>query len=75
MTDNHTKQALTFTVSDMTCGHCAGTIKKAIESGVPGAHVNADPATKVVSITGSSNRDLLAGIITGAGYTPTGVQV
>ncbi len=24
--------ALTFRVEDMTCGHCAGTIKKAIET-------------------------------------------
>ena len=74
MTDHHSHQALTFTVNDMTCGHCAGTIKKAIESAVPGAHVNADPVTKMVSVTGTDNRDILAGIITRAGYTPLEVQ-
>ena len=33
MTDNPAQQALTFTVNNMTCAHCAGTIKKPIESG------------------------------------------
>ena len=62
--------ALTFKVDDMTCGHCAGTIKKAIESSIPGASVHADPASKIVSVTGATDRDALAGIITSAGYTP-----
>ncbi len=44
--------ALAFKVEDMTCGHCAGTVKKAIEAGIPGTVVEADPATKIVSVRG-----------------------
>ena len=66
--------ALTFRVDDMTCGHCAGTIKKAIESSLPGTHVDADPASKLVSVTGNNDRGMLAGIIAKAGYTPAGIQ-
>ena len=53
--------ALTLQVEDMTCGHCAGTVKKAIETGLPGTSVEADPASKLVSVRGSTE----------AGYTPT----
>ena len=47
--------ALTLRVEDMTCGHCAGTIKKAIETGLPGTSVEADPASKLVSVRGSTD--------------------
>ncbi|WP_230983079.1 heavy-metal-associated domain-containing protein [Inquilinus limosus] len=44
---------LSFRVEDMTCGHCAGTIKGAIEGSIPGARVEADPVRKLVSVTGT----------------------
>nr|WP_281369213.1 heavy-metal-associated domain-containing protein [Microvirga mediterraneensis] len=58
-------------VDDMTCGHCAGTIKKAIEAGLPGTTVEADPASKLVSIRGSTDLTLIKALVTEAGYTPT----
>jgi len=54
----------------MTCGHCAGTIIKAIEIGLPGTRVQADPASKLVSVLGTSDRAAIAAIVTAAGYTP-----
>ena len=65
---------LTFRVDDMTCGHCAGTIKKAIETSMPGTQVNADPGSKLVSVTGAENFARLQEIVSQAGYTASPVQ-
>ncbi|HZH11958.1 MAG TPA: heavy-metal-associated domain-containing protein [Microvirga sp.] len=63
--------SLTLRVDDMTCGHCAGTIKKAVESTLPGTQVHADPASKLVSIRGTANLAAVRAIVTDAGYTPS----
>jgi copper chaperone len=62
--------ALIFKVEDMTCGHCAGTVKSALERGLPGAVVTTDPTARLVSISGTSDRSAAARLITEAGYTP-----
>lgn len=67
----HDADALAFRVDDMTCGHCAGTIKKAIESVLPGVEVNANPESKVVSVKGAAEFSKLREIVTAAGYTPS----
>jgi copper chaperone len=51
--------ALTLRVEDMTCGHCAGT------------QVDADPASKLVSVRGSTDLSSIKALVTEAGYTPT----
>jgi copper chaperone len=58
-------------VDDMTCGHCAGTIKTAIETALPGTHVKADPGSKLVSIRGSTDKDAISAILADAGYRAT----
>ncbi|MBF9234536.1 heavy-metal-associated domain-containing protein [Microvirga alba] len=65
-----TGAGLSVRVDDMTCGHCAGTIKSAIESSIPGAKVTADPQAKLVSVEGASDLAQISSIITLAGYTP-----
>jgi copper chaperone len=55
----------------MSCGHCAGTITKAIEAGLPGARVQADPATRLVSVRGTRDLAKVETLIVGTGYTPT----
>ena len=67
----HDSAALKLQVEDMTCGHCASTIKKAIEASIPGSQVNADPSSKVVSVTGTNDLAKLREIVTKAGYTPS----
>ena len=62
--------ALTLRVEDMTCGHCATTIKEAIETGLPGTRVEADPTSKLVSICGSTGLSSVKALVTEAGYTP-----
>jgi len=67
------QNVLTLQVEDMTCDHCAGTIKKAIETSLPGTRVEADPASKLVSIQGSADLTAIKALVTEAGYTPTAV--
>lgn len=61
---------VSFRVDDMTCGHCAGVIKGAIEKTIPGAAVHADPVSRTVSVEGVSDAARIADIIAEAGYTP-----
>ncbi|MFC4173273.1 heavy-metal-associated domain-containing protein [Microvirga sp. GCM10011540] len=63
--------SLTLRVEDMTCGHCAGTIKKAVESALPGTQVDADPASKLVLIRGTADLSAVTAIVAEAGYTPS----
>jgi len=77
---NHTSQpsqaakpdpsALVLRVDDMACGHCADTIRKAIETRLPGTQVEADPASKLVSVRGSADLTSIKALVTEAGYTP-----
>lgn len=64
-------EAVTLKVEDMACGHCAGTIAKAVEAELPGARVEADPATKLVTVRGTRDLARVEALIAGAGYTPT----
>jgi copper chaperone len=62
--------ALTITVEDMTCGHCAGTIARAVETGIPGTKVKADPTSKTVLVYGAPDPSSVRMLISAAGYTP-----
>jgi copper chaperone len=57
-----------FKVSDMTCGHCVGTVRKALEQAFPGAEVNVDLDTHKVVVEGERKKAEQA--IRDAGYTP-----
>ena len=67
----HESHALVLRVEDMTCGHCAGAIKNAIESTLPGTKVHADPESKLVKVSGPADLARLHEIVTSAGYTPS----
>ena len=60
----------TFRISDMTCGHCAGTISRAIAGVDPDARVAVDIPGKRVSVTSAAADDALMQAIRAAGYTP-----
>ena len=60
-----------FTVNDMTCGHCVGTVRKALEDALPGAEISVDLDTHKVSFTGDRAKGEEA--IREAGYTPEAV--
>ena len=57
-----------FAVNDMTCSHCVGTVRKALEEVLPGAEILVDLATHKVSFSG--DRAVGEEAIREAGYTP-----
>lgn len=44
----------TFTVPDMTCGHCEKTIRRALAEALPGADIGIDLTTHRVTVTGDA---------------------
>lgn len=63
----------TFSVPDMTCGHCASTITKAVKSEDPKAKVEVSLSERLVKVESSLSTAELTERITEAGYTPTAV--
>ena len=62
-----------FSVPDMTCGHCASTITKAVKAEDPQAKVEISLAEHLVKIDSALPRDEIEQRILEAGYTPRGV--
>ncbi len=58
----------TFAVSDMTCGHCVGTVRAAIARVLPGADVEINLDAHRVTVDGDAT--IAAAAIRAAGYTP-----
>ncbi len=44
----------TFTVPDMTCGHCEKTIRGALTEALPGADIGIDLSMHRVTVTGDA---------------------
>lgn len=63
MTEKHV-----FTVADMSCSHCEGTIRKALSDALPASDVTVDLTSHKVTFTGDKARGAEA--IREAGYTP-----
>lgn len=57
-----------FTVPDMSCGHCVGVIRNALQDGLPGATVAIDLATHTVTVDADPAR--AEALIRDAGYDP-----
>jgi copper chaperone len=62
----------TVNVEGMTCGHCAGTVTRAVGAveGVTGVEVDLDAGQ--VRLTGEADLAAVRSAIVDAGYTPTG---
>ena len=66
---------ITFQVPDMTCGHCASAITRAVAGVDPGARVDVALDACLVRIADArAGADALADAIRGAGYTPAPVR-
>ncbi|ODT08624.1 MAG: heavy metal transporter [Mesorhizobium sp. SCN 65-20] len=59
---------LKMNVPDMTCGHCAGVVTKAVQSVDAGARVDVDLKSQTVSITTSAEAAKIAQALDVAGY-------
>jgi copper chaperone len=58
-------------VKDMTCGHCAGVITKAVKDIDAQAKLDVDVATRTVHIESAHGAADFLSAIEEAGYTPT----
>jgi len=63
-----TVSGVTFKVEDMTCAHCAGTIKSALKDAMPQAAVSIDIDAQEVTVDGDA--EAAAAVIREAGYEP-----
>jgi copper chaperone len=64
-----------FSVNDMTCGHCVSSITKAVKAVDPGALVRIDLATQRVDIEPTeADAAELGDAIKMAGYTPIAID-
>jgi copper chaperone len=59
-----------FHIENMTCGGCARSVTKAIQSVDPSAEVSADPASHKVEVKSAASRDRLVAALTEVGYAP-----
>jgi copper chaperone len=57
-------------VPDMTCGHCASTITKAVKELDASAKVDISLAEHCVRVEGKASKEDLVRSIAEAGYTP-----
>ena len=62
---------LKLNVPDMTCGHCAGVVTKAIQSVDAGAKVGVDLKTQIVTIDANSDGAAFTQALEVAGYPAT----
>jgi copper chaperone len=58
-------------VQNMTCGHCAATVSKAVKALDSEATVNVDLAAKTVAVNTSVPLDVVRSVIVEAGYPVT----
>lgn len=58
-------------VQNMTCGHCAATVTKAVKAIDSAATVNVDLAAKTVAVSSSAPLDAVRSAIAEAGYPVT----
>lgn len=66
---------IVFQVNDMTCGHCVGTITKAVAAADKGATVRIDLDSHRVEIEpAAANEAQLGAAIKAAGFTPMAAQ-
>lgn len=67
---------VTFRVNDMTCGHCATSIARAVAAVAdPHAQVEIDIRERLVRVTGHGREDELSNAIQDAGYHPEKLEV
>lgn len=61
---------ITFHIPDMTCGHCASTIARAVASVDQDARLEVSIPQKLVSVQSTAAQSELAAAIQQAGFTP-----
>lgn len=57
-----------YKIEDMSCGHCASTVEKAIKGVDPQATVTVDLASKEVAVETTADSGPIAAALKSAGY-------
>jgi copper chaperone len=60
-----------FHIEAMTCGGCARSVTKAVQSVDPAAQIETDPATRKVVVTSRRPRSEIEAVLAEAGYPAT----
>jgi copper chaperone len=71
MTQQNGVLKMELEIKDMTCGHCAGVVTKAMKEVDATEQVTVDLETKVVCIESSHEAGDFLSAIQGAGYSPS----
>ncbi|MBL1378888.1 heavy-metal-associated domain-containing protein [Zobellella iuensis] len=61
---------LTFTLPDMSCGHCTGAISRALKELDPGCVLEFDLAAHRLQVASAIGRDEVIEALVEAGYPP-----
>ncbi len=59
-----------FTLPDMTCGHCASLVSKALAQADPACTIAIDLSTQTVQVRSGEDRQTLQEALVDAGYSP-----
>jgi copper chaperone len=62
-----------LSVKDMTCGHCAGAVTRAVQLVDPRANVEVDLESKLVRVDGGKPAEELIRALDAAGYAAVAV--
>jgi copper chaperone len=60
--------ATTYRVTGMTCGGCANSVTKAIQTAAPGVEVSVDLDAKTVTVDGDADERAVAQAVADAGF-------
>lgn len=66
----HKESVMQFHLDNMTCGGCARTVTRAIQSLDPEASIVTDPATRFVEIQTTAAKEKIVGALCEAGFSP-----
>ena len=58
-------------IESMTCGGCAKSVTRAIQSVDPNARIETDPAARTVKLQTTATLDAVQGVLEEAGYPAT----
>lgn len=64
------RKAMTFSIPNMSCGHCVTAITSAIHALNPVADIAADTTTKQVDVSSTAAETDLRAALSEAGYAP-----
>jgi copper chaperone len=65
-----TMSSHTFSIPNLSCGHCVRAVTEAVKTADPASVVNADPASKRVDVQSTLPREAVAALLAEAGYAP-----